>query len=48
MCGEEEGEVLSGVFTRAAQLLADLLPPQAVDFAQGMHQIKCMQSIDRM
>ena len=38
VCGEEEGEVLSSVFTRAAQLLADLLPTQAVDFAQGEHQ----------
>ena len=35
VCGEEEGGALCSVFARAAQLLADLLPGQAADFAQG-------------
>ena len=35
VCGEEEGQVLGSVFTRAAQLLADLLRCKAADFAQG-------------
>ena len=36
VCGEEEGGALCSVFARAAQLLADLLPGQAADFAQGV------------
>ena len=40
VCGEAEGQVLGSVFTRASQLLADLLQPELqgcdpLDFAAG-------------